>query len=171
MHFVVHEHRGRQLHWDFRLEIDGVLVSWAVPKGPSMNPADRHLAVRVEDHPLEYGTFEGVIPEGRYGAGPVIVWDAGTYKLAEGTDPGAELKRGKLVIKLHGKKLRGLFSLVKMRGARYGDDSWLLLKNRDEFADDHWSIENYPQSVHSGRTLDELAPATARGRRRRAEKN
>ena len=164
-HFVVQEHRGRQLHYDFRLEVDGVLASWAVPKGPSMNTADRHLAVRVEDHPLAYRSFEGVIEEGRYGAGPVIVWDAGTYTLDEGEDAAAELARGKIVFSLAGKKLRGRFTLVKMHGARYGGDAWLLIKDRDGFTDPAWRLDAHPESVVSGRTLDELAPPPARRRR------
>lgn len=156
LRFVVHAHRGRRLHYDVRLEAHGALCSWAVPKGPSMNPAERHLAVRVEDHPLDYRTFEGVIPEGRYGAGPVIVWDAGTYAVAGGGDPKRELAHGKLTFTLRGKKLRGLFTLVKMRGARYGDDAWLLIKDRDAYADKRWAIARHPESVKTGRTLEEL---------------
>ncbi len=161
LRFVVQQHHARRLHYDFRLEVGGVLASWAIPKGPSMNPADRRLAVHVEDHPFDYRTFEGVIPAGNYGAGSVIVWDEGTWKLAEGSDPAQEIKNGKIKFVLHGKKLKGLFTLVKMRGARYGDgDNWLLIKDHDEFEDPHWKIEDYPQSVKSGRTVDKIAHST-----------
>lgn len=127
--FVVHEHHARQLHWDFRLEIDGVLKSWAIPKGPSLNPADRRLAVRVDDHDLEYIDFEGVIPEGEYGAGIVVVWDAGTFTLLEDRDPTEALKKGKLVLNLNGTRLKGGFSLVQMKGK--GRQNWLLIKKKD----------------------------------------
>lgn len=121
--FVVHEHHARQLHFDFRLEIDGVLKSWAVPKGPSVNPADKRLAVMVEDHPLEYASFEGVIPEGHYGAGSVAVWDSGEYRLL-----GGSVDSGKIEILLNGKKLKGAFVLIRMKGK---DKEWLLIKKKD----------------------------------------
>jgi bifunctional non-homologous end joining protein LigD len=149
LRFVVQEHHARRLHYDFRLEVDGILASWAIPKGPSMNPKDKHLAVRVEDHPLRYRLFEGVIPKGEYGAGSVIVWDEGRYALAEGDDPRREIARGKIVFSLSGKKLRGLFTLVKMHGSRYGANSWLLIKDRDEFADAAWSIGEHLGSVRT----------------------
>lgn len=156
--FVVQQHHARRLHYDFRLEVNGVLASWAVPKGPSMNPKDRHLAVHVEDHPFDYRSFEGIIPEGNYGAGSVIVWDEGTWSLAEGDDAAREIEKGKIKFTLSGKKLRGLFTLVKMRGARYGDgDNWLLIKDHDRYEDAHWKIENHPESVKSGRSVDEIA--------------
>lgn len=157
LRFVVQKHRASHLHYDFRLEVNGVLASWAIPKGPSMNPGDRRLAMHVEDHPYDYRTFEGIIPEGNYGAGSVIVWDEGTYELAEGDDPAAEIAAGKLKFVLHGKKLRGTFALVKMRGTKYGDDAWLLIKDRDEFADPGWKIDEHPESVKSGRTIEEIA--------------
>jgi DNA ligase D-like protein (predicted 3'-phosphoesterase) len=139
--FVVQEHHARNLHWDFRLEVDGVLKSWAVPKGPSLDPREKRLAIAVEDHPLEYGNFEGSIPAGEYGAGTVKIWDRGTYtnlttldgrkiSMAEG------LARGHVVIKMYGKKLRGAFALTRMsrfRGSR-GKDQWLLVKMADEYA-------------------------------------
>jgi bifunctional non-homologous end joining protein LigD len=134
LRFVVHQHQSRRPHYDFRLEAAGALASWAVPKGPSLDPAARRLAIHVEDHPFAYRTFEGVIPEGEYGAGAVTIWDHGTYRLAEGSNPASEIRHGKIVFELHGKKLRGLFTLVKMHGARYGGDAWLLIKDRDEFA-------------------------------------
>lgn len=156
--FVVQKHHASQLHYDFRLELDGVLKSWAVPKGPSMNPHDRHLAVQVEDHPYEYRTFEGVIPEGEYGAGNVIIWDTGTYEpYHDGPDDEAtlrkELKAGHLTFFLHGKKLNGEFALIKMQG----DDpkAWLLIKKGDDFATDE-DITKEDESVKSGRKVDDL---------------
>ena len=114
MRFVVQEHHARQLHYDFRLEMAGVLKSWALPKGPSLRPVDKRLAIMVDDHPLDYFNFEGIIPAANYGAGIVVVWDKGNYKLLEGKDPEQSLERGKIVIELHGKTLRGAFVLVKM---------------------------------------------------------
>ncbi len=128
MKFVVHEHHATRLHYDFRLEISGVLKSWAVPKGPSMNPSDKRLAVRVDDHPLEYGEFEGIIPVGQYGAGSVLIWDSGEF-LPEG-DPEDALKKGRLSFVLEGKKLKGSFSLILMKGRGTGKD-WLLIKGQD----------------------------------------
>ena len=119
LRFVVQQHHARRMHYDFRLEANGVLASWAVPKGPSLNTADRHLAVHVEDHPFDYRTFEGVIPAGNYGAGAVIVWDEGTWTPLETDDPAKAIAGGKLKFILSGKKLKGMFTLVKMRGARY----------------------------------------------------
>src|SRR5579872_3887491 len=116
LRFVVQMHRATRLHYDFRLEADGVMASWAVPKGPTLAPLDRRLAMHVEDHPLDYRDFEGNIPEGQYGAGSVIVWDKGTYALAEGEDPAAEIANGKIKFVLHGKKLRGEFTLVRIKG-------------------------------------------------------
>jgi len=138
MKFVVHEHHATRLHYDFRLEIAGVLKSWAIPKGPSMNPSDKRLAVMVEDHLLEYGEFEGIIPQGLYGAGPVLIWDSGEFE-AEG-DPETALKQGKLRFTLIGKKLKGGFSLVLMRGRGTGKD-WLLIKGQDAFVQKDWVIK------------------------------
>ncbi len=138
MRFVVHEHHATRLHYDFRLEIVGVLKSWAIPKGPSMNPSDKRLAVMVEDHPLEYGDFEGIIPQGHYGAGPVLIWDSGEFE-PEG-NPEEGLKKGKLTFALNGKKLKGTFSLVLMKGRGSGKD-WLLIKGNDTFAKRDWTIE------------------------------
>src|SRR5438309_4562444 len=112
--FVVQKHAARRLHYDFRLAIDGVLKSWAVPKGPSLNPADKRLAVQTEDHPLDYGNFEGKIPQGNYGAGTVMVWDRGTYRVIGEADAGKQLQRGEIKFELNGEKLRGSFVLVKL---------------------------------------------------------
>src|SRR5437899_1467478 len=147
--FVVHMHAARRLHWDLRLEMDGVLKSWAVPKGPSPNRADKRLAVLVEDHPLEYGDFEGIIPEGNYGAGAVIVWDRGRWVPLE--DPQEGLKKGKLLFELRGYKLHGKWTLVKLKK---GEKEWLLIKEKDGYVADDGALP--PQSVLSGLTVEEL---------------
>ncbi len=153
--FVVQKHAARSLHWDLRLELDGVLLSWAVPKGPSPNQSDKRLAVRTEDHPLEYAEFEGLIPEGEYGAGSMIVWDRGVWEPVE--DPALGLEKGKLLFELHGHKLRGRWTLVK---TRQSPKSWLLIKERDEHMDPDGGTESYPDdSVFSGLTVEELASA------------
>ena len=131
--FVVHKHAARRLHYDLRLELDGVLKSWAVTRGPSLSPADKRLAVRVEDHPLDYAEFEGRIPEGEYGAGSIIVWDRGRWS-TEG-DPRDQLAKGHLIVDLHGRKLKGRWHLVHMRGKdQRGKENWLLIKEDDEHA-------------------------------------
>ena len=163
--FVVQQHRARRLHWDFRLEIDGALRSWAVPKGPSPNPDDKRFAVQVEDHPLEYANFEGRIPDGNYGAGYVIVWDCGQFLELEPFDAGFE--RGKLLFELRGHKLRGRWTLVRMQGRNAAPDGkeWLLIKERDD-----WAREGaFPDdSVFSGLTLEEMPePAKAANRLQR----
>jgi bifunctional non-homologous end joining protein LigD len=137
--FVVHEHHASRLHYDLRLEVGEVLKSWAVPKGPSMNPADKRLAIQVEDHPLEYAAFEGIIPEGRYGAGAVVIWDEGAFTPLE--DPEAGLANGRLSFGPRGKRLRGEFSLVLMKGRGSGKD-WLLMKKKDADADPAWRLES-----------------------------
>src|SRR5213592_2068131 len=149
--FVVHMHAARRLHWDLRLEMDGVLTSWAVPKGPSPNRADKRLAVHVEDHPLEYGDFEGVIPDGNYGAGAVIVWDRGRWVPLE--DPDEGMKKGKLLFELHGYKLKGKWTLVKLKK---GEKEWLLIKEKDSFVTTDSSPPLPPESVLSGLTVEEL---------------
>src|SRR5437016_8207588 len=149
--FVVHMHAARRLHWDLRLEMDGVLRSWAVPRGPSPNRADKRLAVHVEDHPLEYGEFEGIIPEGNYGAGGVIVWDRGRWVPLE--DPEEGMKKGKLLFELHGYKLKGKWTLVKLKK---GEKEWLLIKEKDSFVTTESSPPLPPESVLSGLTVEEL---------------
>jgi bifunctional non-homologous end joining protein LigD len=157
--FVVQRHRASHLHYDFRLELDGVLVSWAVPKGPTLDPGARRLAMRVEDHPVEYLLFEGVIPSGEYGGGDVIVWDTGTWEQAKGDDAAKALRAGDLHVDLHGSRLRGRFVLVRRNGESNGDserESWMLLHKRDEFAQEGWDPEDHPTSVLSGRTNEEV---------------
>ncbi|MEQ1856291.1 MAG: DNA ligase D [Longimicrobiales bacterium] len=153
--FVVQKHDARNLHWDLRLELDGVLLSWAVPKGPSPNQGDKRLAMMTEDHPLEYAEFEGIIPEGEYGAGPMIVWDRGTWVPLE--DPHAGLEKGKLLFELRGHKLHGKWTLVK---TRQSEKSWLFIKERDAYMDPKKSTEDYPDdSIYSGLTVNEFARA------------
>lgn len=151
------QHRATRLHWDFRIEADGVMPSWAVTKGPTLVAGEKRLAMKTEDHPLDYRTFEGVIPEGNYGAGEVIVWDDGTYELAEGDDPVKAIASGKLKIILHGKKLKGLFTLVRMK-PREGErgEPWLLFKDHDQYEDPNWKVEEHGESVKTGMTLAEL---------------
>lgn len=139
MRFVVQEHHARQLHYDFRLEMAGILKSWALPKGPSLNPTDKRLAVMVDDHPVEYFDFEGIIPAGYSGGGAVVVWDQGEYILPEGNDPVKALEGGKIVMKLSGKILKGGFTLVKMKGR--GEKNWLLIKKKDEYSQTGWSLK------------------------------
>src|SRR2546426_3507287 len=153
--FVVHMHAATRLHWDLRLEMEGVLKSWAVPKGPSANPADKRLAVHVEDHPLEYGDFEGIIPEGNYGAAAVIVWDRGVWVPLE--DPFEGLKKGKLLFDLKGYKLRGRWTLVKIKK---GVKEWLLIKEKDGYVATDGALPN--GSVLSGMTVEELRVAKER---------
>jgi bifunctional non-homologous end joining protein LigD len=131
--YVVHEHHASRLHFDFRLEMEGVLHSWAVPRGPSMDPAEKRLAVEVEDHPLEYIDFAGTIPRGEYGAGRVAVWDRGPYEVVE-------KERDKIVFFLEGEKLRGNFALIRLKNSRTGKD-WLLIKQKDEHALPGWKLE------------------------------
>ena len=155
--YVIQKHRATQLHYDFRLEFNGVLLSWAVPKGPSLDPSVKRLAMQVEDHPLEYGDFEGVIPEGEYGGGTVMVWDNGEW-IPESEDVEAALRKGDLKFTLRGKKLKGSWVLVRTHG--YGSKegkSWLLIKHRDPFASQTDLELDEPRSVVSRRLLADIA--------------
>lgn len=157
LQYVIQKHRATQLHYDFRLEFNGVLLSWAVPKGPSLDPSIKRLAMQVEDHPLEYGTFEGVIPEGEYGGGTVMVWDKGEWT-PESDDVEAALKKGDLKFTLQGKKLHGSWVLVRTRGfGSKADKSWLLIKHRDRYASEKDIEEEEPRSVLSRRLLADIA--------------
>lgn len=142
--FVVQRHHASRLHYDFRLEIDGTLKSWAVPKGPSLNPADKRLAMEVEDHPYDYKDFEGQIPAGNYGAGYVYIWDKGTFELLDKKGNALkEWKSGSMKVVLHGKKLKGEFAIVKMKGGRE-ENAWLLIKHKDKYAvDTAYNSEDY----------------------------
>jgi bifunctional non-homologous end joining protein LigD len=157
LRFVIQKHRASRLHYDFRLEAGGAMPSWAVPKGPTLVPGERRLAMHVEDHPLSYRTFEGVIPDGQYGAGEVIVWDEGWYELAEGTDVVHQIESGKLKFIMHGKKMRGMFTLVKMK-PKPGEsgDPWLLIKDHDGDDPAKYDIDDYPQSVKTGKTIEDI---------------
>jgi bifunctional non-homologous end joining protein LigD len=156
LRFVVQRHRARRRHYDLRFEMNGVLASWAVPNGPTLDASVKRLAVHVEDHPMEYIDFEGVIPSGEYGGGDVIVWDTGTWDPHETDDPVAAVSAGELHADVFGQKLKG--RLILVRSGRRGEDSdqWLLLHKHDEFAVNGWDAEDYPRSVLSGRTNDEV---------------
>jgi bifunctional non-homologous end joining protein LigD len=155
--YVIQKHRASHLHYDFRLEFGGTLLSWAVPKGPSLDPAIKRLAMRVEDHPIEYANFEGVIPEGEYGGGTVMVWDKGTWT-PESTDVEAALEKGDLKFTLHGKKLKGSWVLVRTRGYGHNADrSWLLIKHRDSFASPEDITTLRPRSIVTDRLLADIA--------------
>lgn len=161
LRYVMHKHQASHLHYDLRLEWNGVLLSWAVPKGPSLDPSVKRLAMRVEDHPIDYADFEGVIPEGEYGAGTVMVWDRGTW-IPEDQDVDGALRRGELKFSLQGTKLKGSWVLVRTRSgypASPGRPAWLLIKHRDAYASDRDIAVEKPRSVISTRTLAEIARA------------
>src|SRR5215218_9920243 len=158
--FVIQKHAASRLHYDFRLEMEGVLRSWAVPKGPSLDPGEKRLAVHVEDHPLDYGDFEGIIPKGQYGGGTVLLWDHGTW-YPEG-DPVKAYKKGHIKFRLEGEKLHGGWHLVRLHGDRAGEDkeNWLLFKDNDDIAvpgSGDALTQEYPKSVTTGLTLEEIA--------------
>ena len=160
--YCVQRHHATRLHYDFRLQVDGALASWAVPKGPTLDPGEKRLAMHVEDHPLDYGNFEGNIPAGNYGAGSVMLWDRGTYELLGDLPAKQQLERGDFKFRLHGRKLQGEFAIVRMKNRGKGNE-WLLLKKKDEAADPGWDAEQHSRSVLTGRTQEEIArnmPAT-----------
>ncbi len=158
--FVIQKHNATNLHYDFRLEVDGVLKSWAVPKGPSLNPSDKRLAMMVEDHPFDYKDFEGIIPKGEYGGGEVIIWDNGTYHALSTEDKKESekimhdgIQKGEIKFVLEGHKLKGEFVLVKMKGR--GENAWLLIKHRDSHASKE-NILDQENSVVSGNSIEDL---------------
>ncbi len=154
--YVIQKHDASRLHYDLRLECDGVLLSWAIPKGPSLNPADRRLAVRVEDHPLDYAAFEGSIPDGEYGGGTVMLWDRGTFENIKDILLREAVEKGHIEVRLRGEKLKGNWALIQMKGR--GAKNWLLIKMSDEFADRERNVtRDLPNSVLSGRSMDEIA--------------
>jgi bifunctional non-homologous end joining protein LigD len=169
--YIIQKHAASQLHFDLRLELDGVMKSWAVPKGPSLDPSVRRLAMEVEDHPIEYNTFEGTIPQGEYGGGTVMLWDRGSHEYAgEDPDPIDGLRRGyrkgDLKFLLRGERLQGSWALVRMRRER-ARAQWLLIKHRDEYARPGSEVvAEYQTSVATGRTMEEIAAGTRRPRRR-----
>jgi bifunctional non-homologous end joining protein LigD len=149
-HFVIHEHHATHLHYDFRLELDGVLKSWVVPKGPSMNPSEKRLALLVQDHPLEYIDFEGIIPKEHYGAGAVVIWDKGSYELIE-------LQKETITFFLRGRKLNGIFTLLLLKGRRKGDE-WLLIKKKDEYASINWKLEKSLSPEKKSQLQEQMPP-------------
>ncbi len=170
--FVVQKHKATSLHYDFRLEINGKMPSWSIPKGPTLNATVKHLAIRTPDHDMEWRKFEGIIPEGQYGAGTVMIWDEGMYtperELAKGVRKEIAdrkegemlmeegLKAGQLKFTLHGKKLKGSFALVKTRGFSSKQETWLLIKHHDGYEDTDYDINNYDFSAVSNKSLDEI---------------
>jgi len=173
LRFVIQKHAASHLHFDLRLELDGVMKSWAVPKGPSLDPKVKRLAMQVEDHPIDYNTFEGTIPKGEYGGGTVMLWDRGTYSSDSAASPDEEedalrdgLRRGDLKITFHGDRLHGSFALVRMKYSRDSSSSakpqWLLIKHRDEFATEEDVVAENMTSVDTGRTMEEIAAGKSR---------
>src|ERR1700733_4295578 len=172
--FCIQKHAATRLHYDFRLAMEGVLRSWAVPKGPSLDPKEKRLAVFVEDHPIEYGDFEGVIPRDNYGAGEVILWDRGVYKVVDPPNGDAAecVRKGKLDIEMHGFKMRGAYTLVRtnLKDGRGKQENWLLIKKRDEFANEHDDlVEAHPRSILSGLTIEEMRDTSVIGQQLSSE--
>jgi len=160
LRFVIQKHAASHLHYDFRLELDGVMKSWAVPKGPSLDPTQRRLAMEVEDHPIAYNTFEGTIPAGEYGGGTVMLWDRGTYEADSGNvdDLRRGYERGDMKITLRGERLEGSFALVRMRGKDDRKPQWLLIKHRDDYAEPGSDVvADNMSSAATGRTMDEIS--------------
>jgi bifunctional non-homologous end joining protein LigD len=157
--FVIQKHDATRLHYDFRLEMEGVLKSWAVPKGPSYDPTVKRLAMMTEDHPYDYADFEGVIPAGNYGAGNVIIWDNGTWELTEPDDAVEGIKNGKLAFKMYGKKMFGEWALVRIKGRSPKGNEWLLLKHRDGYANGKVDVTEFaPRSIVSNKLVEEVSP-------------
>src|SRR2546421_12320455 len=154
--FVVQKHAARRLHYDFRLQADRALKSWAVPKGPSLNPADKRMAVQTEDHPMSYADFEGIIPPGNYGAGTVMVWDRGRFRVEGQRGAKEQWDHGEIKFRLMGEKLSGSFVLVRMKRDQKQPE-WLMIKHQDDAVDPAWNIDDHDGSVLTGRTLDEIA--------------
>ena len=148
--FVIHEHHATHLHYDFRLELEGVLKSWVIPKGPSMNPSEKRLALLVEDHTLEYIDFEGIIPKGHYGAGTVVIWDKGSYELIE-------IQKETITFFLRGRKLKGVFTLLPLKGRRKGDE-WLLIKKKDEYVSTSWKLETSLSPEKKSQLQEQIPP-------------
>src|SRR3954469_24264593 len=171
LRFVIQKHAASHLHFDLRLELDDVMKSWAVPKGPSLDPSVKRLAMQVEDHPIDYNTFEGTIPQGEYGGGTVMLWDRGTYSCDTASSPEEEedeiresLRRGELKFTFHGERLHGSFALIRMKFARDGSSKpqWLLIKHRDEFATDNDVVAENKTSVETERTMEEIGSGKSR---------
>src|SRR5580700_10732052 len=169
--FCIQKHAATRLHYDFRLAMEGVLRSWAVPKGPSLDPKEKRLAVFVEDHPIEYGDFEGVIPRDNYGAGEVILWDRGIYKVIDPPNGDAAecVRNGKLDIEMHGFKMRGAYTLVRTNIQSGKQENWLLIKKRDAYAIEEDLTADHPRSILSGLTIEEMRDSAAVGRQVSAE--
>ncbi|MDG6994492.1 MAG: DNA ligase [Nitrososphaerota archaeon] len=176
--FVVHKHKATSLHYDFRLEIGGAMPSWSIPKGPTLDSSVRRLAMPTSDHPMEYRHFEGVIPEGEYGAGPVMIWDEGTYNAEREISKGVReeirdmelgdkemqkgLQEGNIKFRLYGKKLHGSFALVRTKGLGGNKEAWLLIKHRDDYSKKGYDAKGYDFSASTNRTLEEISKGVAK---------